>query len=147
MTDLLSPDPVTARDSEDPAVAFEQMSRRLAGLTAAVEGFAARQQELHARDYGPDLAGIRDWQEEAMNAIDDLGKRPAMALTPEMIDSQIKTAGEVVRADDHKAWRDACREAATGGGRPESNVSVRRDPRTPPMNSVADGFCIRYDAS
>jgi hypothetical protein len=43
---------------ENPEVAFEAMSRKLAGLAAAVDGFAARQQELHARDYGPDFAGI-----------------------------------------------------------------------------------------
>ncbi len=44
-----------AGDTDDPEVAFEAMSRRLAGLTAAVEGFAARQQELHARD------SVRTW--------------------------------------------------------------------------------------
>ena len=31
-----------ASDADDPEVAFEAMSRKLAGLTAAVEGFAAR---------------------------------------------------------------------------------------------------------
>lgn len=44
------------------------MSRKLAGLTAAIEGFAARQQELHALDYGPDLAKIHDRQEAMRSA-------------------------------------------------------------------------------
>lgn len=34
------------------------MGLRLAGLTASVDGFAVRQQELHARDYSPELGLI-----------------------------------------------------------------------------------------
>ncbi|OAN63540.1 hypothetical protein [Sphingomonas sp. TDK1] len=47
-------------EADQTVQAFNDMSRKLAGLTAAVDGFAARQQELHARDYGPDLEKIRD---------------------------------------------------------------------------------------
>jgi hypothetical protein len=95
---------------DDPEVAFEAMSRRLAGLTAAVEGFAARQQELHARDYGPDLAKIHERQEKVRAAILTLGERPAMALTPELIALQIETAGAQGRAADHQAWTKSSRE-------------------------------------
>ncbi|WP_294256653.1 hypothetical protein [uncultured Sphingomonas sp.] len=63
--------------------AFNDMSRKLAGLTAAVDGFAARQQELHARDYGPDLEKIRDGYDKVCGAINILAKRPAMTLTPQ----------------------------------------------------------------
>ena len=120
---------MTARDPEDPAVAFEQMSRKLAGSAAAIDGFAVRQQELHARDYGPDLARILDRQEGARSAIDDLGKRPAMTLTLDTIASQIKAAGEAVRSDDHKMWRDACREQRQAADELKAIVISVRDAR------------------
>lgn len=99
-----------ATEVDEPEVAFEVMSRRLAGLTAAVEGFAARQQELHARDYGPDLAKIHERQEKVRAAILTLNERPAMALTPQTIASQIEIAGAQGRAADHRAWNNANRE-------------------------------------
>jgi hypothetical protein len=92
---------------DDPEVAFEAMSRKLAGLTAAVEGFAARQQELHARDYGPDFAGIHERLNNANVAVRTLSERPAMQLTPDMIASQIEAAGQRGRAADHQAWSNA----------------------------------------
>ncbi|OAN63652.1 DUF6118 family protein [Sphingomonas sp. TDK1] len=87
--------------------AFNDMSRKLAGLTAAIDGFAARQQELHARDYGPDLEKIRDGYEKVCGAINILAKRPAMTLTPQEVAKQIEAAGAQGRADDHRAWSGA----------------------------------------
>jgi hypothetical protein len=89
---------------DDPEVAFDAMTRKLAGLTATVDGFAARQQELHGRDYGPDFAGIHGRLDKANVAVRTLSERPAMQLTPEMIASQIRAAGEQGRAADHQAW-------------------------------------------
>ncbi|WP_313538541.1 DUF6118 family protein [Sphingomonas sp.] len=83
------------------------MSRKLAGLTAAVDGFAARQQELHARDYGPDLEKIRDGYDKVCGAINVLAKRPAMTLTPQDVAKQIESAGAQGRADVHRAWTGA----------------------------------------
>jgi len=94
----------------DPEAAFEAMTRKLAGLTAAIEGFAARQQELHARDYGPDLAKIRERQEKFRAAIEILKQRPAIALTPEQIAVQIKDAATGTRLADHQAWANAHRQ-------------------------------------
>lgn len=99
-----------AGDIDDPEVAFEAMSRRLAGLTAAVEGFAARQQELHARDYGPDLVKIQEQWAEIVRAFKALKEKPGLALTPETLAPQIAKAGELVRAADHQAWGNASRE-------------------------------------
>ncbi|MBA4040391.1 MAG: hypothetical protein C0474_01025 [Sphingobium sp.] len=96
--------------ADDPQVAFEAMSRRLAGLTAAVEGFAARQQELHARDYGPDLANISALSGKMVEAINKLAAKPGVALTPETLAPQIAEAGARVRAADHQAWSNANRE-------------------------------------
>lgn len=91
-------------EADQTVQAFNDMSRKLAGLTAAVDGFAARQQELHARDYGPDLEKIRDGYEKVCGAINILAKRPAMTLTPQDVAKQIEAAGTQGRADDHRAW-------------------------------------------
>lgn len=99
-----------AGDIDDPEVAFEAMTRKLAGLTAAVEGFAARQQELHARDYGPDLVKIQEQWAEIVRAFRSLKEKPGIALTPETLAPQIAEAGERVRAADHQAWASAIRE-------------------------------------
>jgi Family of unknown function (DUF6118) len=94
-------------EADQTVQAFNEMSRKLAGLTAAVDGFAARQQELHARDYGPDLEKIRDGYDKVCGAINVLAKRPAMTLTPQDVAKQIESAGAQGRADDHRAWTGA----------------------------------------
>ncbi len=94
-------------EADQTVQAFNDMSRKLAGLTAAVDGFAARQQELHARDYGPDLEKIRDGYDKVCGAINILAKRPAMTLTPQDVARQIEAAGTQGRADDHRAWTGA----------------------------------------
>ncbi|WP_084584545.1 DUF6118 family protein [Sphingomonas azotifigens] len=94
-------------EADQTVQAFNEMSRKLAGLTAAVDGFAARQQELHARDYGPDLEKIRDGYDKVCGAINILAKRPAMTLTPENVAKQIEAASAEGRADDHRAWTGA----------------------------------------
>nr|WP_221190892.1 MULTISPECIES: DUF6118 family protein [unclassified Novosphingobium] len=68
------------------------MTHKLAVLIAAVEGFAARQQELHSRDYTEDLARIHARQDAANHAIKTLASRPALQLTPEAIAGQIHHA-------------------------------------------------------
>lgn len=109
MNELVSSSAPSPSTANDPVAAFERMSHRIAGLTAAVEGFAARQQELHARDYGPDLAKIHKRQEDAKDAIWTLAERPGVKLTPAGIAEQIEAAGAHVRARDHEAWAEACR--------------------------------------
>jgi len=94
-------------EADQTVQAFNDMSRKLAGLTAAVDGFAARQQELHARDYGPDLEKIRESYDNVCGAINILAKRPAMTLTPQDIARQIEAAGTQGRANDHRAWSGA----------------------------------------
>lgn len=110
-----------AGDIDDPEVAFAAMTLKLAGLTAAVEGFAARQQELHARDYGPDLARIQGQWAEIVDAFKALKEKPGIALTPKTLAPQIAEASERVRAADHQAWASANREL---GGAIQSLKSV-----------------------
>ncbi|PTR07602.1 MULTISPECIES: DUF6118 family protein [unclassified Novosphingobium] len=76
-------------DLDRPEVAFEAMTHKLAALVAAVEGFAARQQELHSRDYTEDLARIHACQDDAAAALETLASSPALQLTPESIAGQI----------------------------------------------------------
>jgi hypothetical protein len=110
--------------------AFEAMNQRLAGLTAAIDGFAARQQELHARDYTQDLARIHDRQDAVRDAILKLAKRPAMDLTPELIASQISEAGAKARDADHQALNAAqqnLRQAISSIGSVAASAMTARD--------------------
>ncbi len=77
--------------------ALEAVARRLAGVTAAVDGFAERQQDLLGRDYSEDLALIQQSCEGLRQTIDALAQKPALVLTPEMIARQIEAAGQGVR--------------------------------------------------
>jgi Family of unknown function (DUF6118) len=79
--------------------ALEAVARRLAGVTAAVDGFAERQQDLLGRDYSEDLALIHQSCEDLRVAIDALAHKPALLLTPEMIGRQIEAGARLVRKD------------------------------------------------
>jgi hypothetical protein len=94
----------------DPAAAFDAMGQRLAGLTAAVDGLAVTFQEVHARDYSPELAKIDARFEAVRDFVDKLKEKPAMALTPERIAAEIEAAGRNGRQADHTAWRQAQHE-------------------------------------
>lgn len=83
--------------------ALEAVARRLAGVTAAVDGFAERQQDLLARNYSEDLALIHQSCEGLRKAVDALAQKPALALTPEMIARQIEAAGQGARRDVNQA--------------------------------------------
>lgn len=87
-----------------PELAFEAMAQRLAGLTAAMDGFAARQQELHGRDYGPDLEKIQESFERVRVAVNAMANQPAIKLRPEDVAAQIEQAGREGRQADHSAW-------------------------------------------
>ncbi|TDW63447.1 hypothetical protein EDF57_106409 [Novosphingobium sp. PhB55] len=88
----------------DPAAAFEAMGQRLAGLTAAIDGLAVKFQEMHARDYSPELAKIEERFDAVRDVVEKLNHHPAMALTPKTIASQIEAAGRDGRQADHQAW-------------------------------------------
>ncbi|MGQ3177560.1 MAG: DUF6118 family protein [Blastomonas fulva] len=92
-------------ESEDIPLeqALEAIARRLAGLTASVDGFAERQQDLLGRDYSAELAQIHETSQAMGDAITALSKRPALALTPKMIAEQIEIAGRDCRQEDHAA--------------------------------------------
>lgn len=75
----------------------------MAGVTAAVDGFAERQQDLLGRDYSEDLALIQQSSEGLRKAVDELAQKPAIALTPEIIGRQIEAAGQGVYRDTNQA--------------------------------------------
>ncbi|ASR53159.1 DUF6118 family protein [Blastomonas fulva] len=79
--------------------ALDAVARRLAGVTAAVDGFAERQQDLLGRDYSEDLALIHQSCEDLRVAIDALAHKPALVLTPELIGRQIEAGAQQVRKD------------------------------------------------
>ncbi|GGB64336.1 DUF6118 family protein [Blastomonas aquatica] len=84
--------------------ALDAVARRLAGVTAAVDGFAERQQDLFGRDYSEDLALIHQSCEDLREAMNTLAQKPALVLTPEMIGRQIETATRQVRKDADRAF-------------------------------------------
>ena len=91
----------------DPATAFQAMDRRLAGLTAAVDGLAVKLQEMHGRDYSPELAKIEGQFQAVRGTVKNFIELPAMVLTPEKIAAQIEAAGRNGRQADHQAWERA----------------------------------------
>lgn len=101
MTDSNTPEEL------DPATAFQAMDRRLAGLTAAVDGLAVKLQEMHGRDYSPELAKIEGQFQKVRGAVKNFIELPAMVLTPEKIAAQIEAAGRDGRQADHHAWERA----------------------------------------
>jgi len=103
MTESSSPSP----ESDQLELAFDAIGQRLAGLTAAVDGFAVRQQELHGRDYGPDLEKINESFQRVREAAHRLADKPGVKLTPEDIARQIEKAARDVRQADHDAWGNA----------------------------------------
>jgi len=88
----------------DPEIAFAAMARKLAGVTAAIDGFAARQQEIHARDYTEDLAQIHRQQAKVQEALQTLAARPGIAFGPQRFAEELAGAGTTVREADHRAW-------------------------------------------
>ena len=86
------------------------MNRRLAGMSAAIDGFAARFDHLQERDYSADLARIDERFERLREAIYTLNERPAMALRPEDIASQINAAAHNAREAEKNAWTRARNE-------------------------------------
>lgn len=96
-------EPDQTRAPDDAAVAFDAMRRQLALLSAAVEGFASRQQAIAARDYAPDLEKIAERIARVNHNIGVLAERPGVALTPEEVARQIDAAGKSVREGDHAA--------------------------------------------
>lgn len=92
-------EPHTGADDIPLEQALDAVARRLAGVTAAVDGFAERQQDLLGRDYSEDLALIHQSCEDVRVAIDALAHKPALVLTPEMIGRQIEAGARQVRKD------------------------------------------------
>ena len=99
----------------DALAAFERMSRQLAMLTAAVEGFAARQTRIEQRDYSQDLAQIAGRQDKMTAAINILADRPGVKLTLDGFAEGVGRAAAKLRAPDQAALDSA--QAAMGGAR------------------------------
>lgn len=95
---------------DDVTAAFDALSARLAGLTAAVDGFAARQQELVARDYATELATLQINSEKMISALRKVGEMPAMQFTPDAFAKAVDKASSAARDADHRAWGEAQRQ-------------------------------------
>jgi hypothetical protein len=151
MTDATANRASTQSDLDRPEVAFEAMTHKLAALVAAVEGFAARQQELHSRDYTQDLARIHACQDDAAAAIETLASSPALQLTPEAIAGQIyhatARASEVERQHFGAARIDLSRSVQTIDGIVQSILTGLQQLRwlgIAAATSVVAGFLLGW---
>lgn len=95
--------------AEDIALdlAFDRMSGNMSTLAAAIDQFGLRLNDLAGRDYSDDLAKIDQNWEKAREALKRLAERPALALTPEAMGKQMRTAGARARETEQQALRDA----------------------------------------
>lgn len=95
--------------AEDIALdqAFDRMSGNMSTLAAAIDQFGLRLNDLAGRDYSDDLAKIDQNWEKAREAFKRLTERPALALTPEAMGEQMRTAGARARETEQQALRDA----------------------------------------
>lgn len=99
----------------DALAAFERMNRQLAMLTAAVEGFAARQTRIEQRDYSQDLAQLAERQDKMIGAINTLADRPGVNLTPDGFAEGVGRAAAKLRVPDQAALASA--QTAMGDAR------------------------------
>lgn len=97
----------------DATEAFEAMNRRLAGMSAAIDGFAMRFDDLQERDYSKDLAQIDERIERLREGFAILSRRPAMTLTPDKVVGQIDAAAKAVREVEQEAWSRARQQLNT----------------------------------
>jgi hypothetical protein len=110
-------EPAPTADEIPLEQALEAVARRLAGVTAAGDGFAERQQDLLGRDYSEDLALIQQSCEGLRGTIGSLAQKPALALTPEMIARQIEAAGQ-------GAHREAIQALVAAPGSLQSSIAA-----------------------
>ncbi|OYY89129.1 MAG: hypothetical protein B7Y45_13510 [Sphingomonas sp. 28-66-16] len=126
----------TQPDSDgDALAAFERMGRQLAMLTAAVEGFAARQAHIEQRDYTQDLAQLTERQGKVENAIRTLASRPGVQLTPDSLAGGIAKASVQLRAPDQAALA-AARAAMNEASAAMTNVVVAARTRAEQRDAI-----------
>lgn len=86
--------------SDDPAEAFDALRSEVALLRRAVEGLSAQQPEV-APNYSPSLAKIEKTTVALGEQIEAMGASPVLALTPEMVASQLRSHATLARNELH----------------------------------------------
>ncbi|TPG39846.1 hypothetical protein EAH79_14285 [Sphingomonas koreensis] len=126
----------TQPDSDgDALAAFERMGRQLAMLTAAVEGFAARQARIEQRDYTQDLAQLTERHDKVEAAIRTLASRPGVQLTPSSLAEGIAKASVQLRAPEQAALA-AARAAMNEASGAMTNVVVAARSRADQRDAI-----------
>ena len=110
--------------------AFDAIGNRLAGLTASVDGFAARQQELLARDYAEEFARLEKRWQSVEKVFSTLKERPGVKLTPELVAVELERGAKLVRKADHEAMA-RCRQFA-------HDIFACQDQRHRPLSGGAE---------
>lgn len=102
--------------STDPATAaFQELRGEVALLRRAVEGLSAQQPEP-APNYSPTLAKIEKATVALGERIEEMNGNPALALTPEIVASQLRSHATLARNEVHGELATAISIITKAGG-------------------------------
>ena len=96
------------RQGEDGAArAFEQLTREVSLLRAAVEGLTAARESIDIPDYQPTLERTEKILVALAQRIDPIAKSPLLSMTPDSMVSQIAAAAAAARREDARLVAEA----------------------------------------
>ncbi|BBD03702.1 DUF6118 family protein [Sphingobium sp. YG1] len=96
------------RQGEDGAArAFEQLTREVSLLRAAVEGLTAARESIDIPDYQPTLERTEKILVALAQRIDPIAKSPLLSMTPASMASQIAAAATAARREDARLITEA----------------------------------------
>lgn len=135
-----------SEEMEDPvAEAFDRLRGEVAATRLVMQSFAAERAEDTMPDYSATLGEIVRQVERHAQAIEMLGERPALGLTPEAIARQIAAAGTEVRHEDAAALdkaRSAMERMATELARAMVSARTAADQRRWVIRSAVGGMVV-----
>ncbi len=89
------------------AQAFEQLTREVSLLRAAVEGLTAARESIDIPDYQPTLERTEKILVALAQRIDPIAKSPLLSMTPDSMASQIAAAATAARREDARLVAEA----------------------------------------
>lgn len=101
--------------SDDPAEAFDALRSEVALLRRAIEGLSAQQPEAPP-NYSPTLAKIEKATVALGARIEEMSASPVLALTPEMVASQLRSHATLARNEVHGEMLSAISTVTKAGG-------------------------------
>ncbi len=101
--------------SDDPAEAFDALRSEVALLRRAIEGLSAQQPEAPP-DFSPTLARIEKATVALGEQVEAMSANPLLALTPELVASQLRSHASLARNEVHGELLTAITSVTKAGG-------------------------------